>query len=93
MSDEINQKDLELEENPKIEPEKIEEKLEEEKIEDKQNIEEKPKKKIIKRAHMEKTVDDTIKVFDKLLQSEVSICLNFIFRSLILINSKIYLKN
>ena len=93
MSDEIKHKDLELEENPKIESEKIEDNIEEEKVEEKRNIEEKPKKKIIKRAPMEKTVDDTIKEFDKLLQSEVSICLNYIFRSLIRINLKIYLTN
>ena len=73
MSDEINHKDLELEENPKVEAEKIGDNIEEEKVEEKGNIEEKPKKKIIKRAPMEKTVDDTIKEFDKLLQSEVSL--------------------
>ena len=73
MSDEINHKDLELEENPKVEQEKIGDNIEEEKVEEKGNIEEKPKKKIIKRAPMEKTVDDTIKEFDKLLHSEVSL--------------------
>ena len=35
-------------------------------------LEEKPKKKIIKRAPMEKTVDDTIKEFDKLIEAQVS---------------------
>ena len=38
----------------------------------KKNPDEKPKKKIIKRAPMEKTVDDTIKEFDKLLEEEVN---------------------
>ena len=80
MSDEKIHNDLELEEKPKIEEEKLGENIDEEKIEEKKNIEEKPKKKIIKRAPMEKTVDDTIKEFDKLLQSEVSFLIKFYFQ-------------
>ena len=93
MSDDKKPNDLKLEEKAKIEQEKLEENLKAEKTEEKKTIEEKQKKKVIKRAPMEKTVDDTIKEFDKLLQSEVSICLNYIFRSLIRINLKIYLTN
>ena len=47
----------------------------EEKLEKNDEIktpEEKPKKKIVKRAPMEKTVDDTIKEFDKLIEAQVS---------------------
>ena len=79
MSEEKNIKDMELEEKPEIEQEKPVENILEEKNEEKKSPEEKPKKKIIKRAPMEKTVDDTIKEFDKLLESEVSNFLNFIF--------------
>ena len=79
MSEEKNIKDMELEENPEIEQEKPVENILEEKNEEKKGPEEKPKKKIIKRAPMEKTVDDTIKEFDKLLESEVRNFLNFIF--------------
>ena len=64
---------MELEENKQIEPEKEKGNEEPEKIEEKKENEEKVKKKIIKRAPMEKTVDDTIKEFDKLLEDEVSI--------------------
>ncbi len=63
---------MELEENKQIEPEKEKGNEEQEKIEEKKENEEKVKKKIIKRAPMEKTVDDTIKEFDKLLEDEVS---------------------
>ena len=80
MSEEKNIKDMELEEKPEIEQEKPVENILEEKNEEKKSPEEKPKKKIIKRAPMEKTVDDTIKEFDKLLESEVSNFLNFIFQ-------------
>ena len=80
MSEEKNIKDMELEEKPEIEQEKPVENILEEKNEEKKGPEEKPKKKIIKRAPMEKTVDDTIKEFDKLLESEVSNFLNFIFQ-------------
>ena len=79
MSEEKNIKDMELEEKPEIEQEKPVENILEEKNEEKKGPEEKPKKKIIKRAPMEKTVDDTIKEFDKLLESEVRNFLNFIF--------------
>ena len=79
MSEEKNVSNMELEENPYIEQEKAVENILEEKNEENKNKEEKPKKKIIKRAPMEKTVDDTIKEFDKLLDSEVRIFLNFIF--------------
>ena len=79
MSEEKNIKDMELEENAEIEQEKPVENVLEEKNEEKKSPEEKPKKKIIKRAPMEKTVDDTIKEFDKLLESEVRIFLNFNF--------------
>ena len=80
MSEEKNMNGMELEENPNIEQEKAVENVLEEKNEEKKNIEEKPKKKIVKRAPMEKTVDDTIKEFDKLLESEVRIFLNFMFQ-------------
>ena len=80
MSEEKNIKDMELEENAEIEQEKPVENVLEEKNEEKKSPEEKPKKKIIKRAPMEKTVDDTIKEFDKLLESEVRNFLNFIFQ-------------
>ena len=80
MSEEKNENNMELEENINIEQEKAVENVLEEKNGEKKNIEEKPKKKIIKRAPMEKTVDDTIKEFDKLLESEVSNFLNFIFQ-------------
>ena len=80
MSEEKNVSNMELEENPNIEQEKAVENILEEKNEENKNKEEKPKKKIIKRAPMEKTVDDTIKEFDKLLDSEVRIFLNFIFQ-------------
>ena len=71
---------MELEEKPEIEQEKPVENVLEEKNEEKKSPEEKPKKKIIKRAPMEKTVDDTIKEFDKLLESEVRNFLNFNFQ-------------
>ena len=72
MSEEKNECILELEENPKIEQEQIVENNVEEKNEDKKNTDVKPKKKTIKRAPMEKTVDDTIKEFDKLIEAQVS---------------------
>ena len=64
---------MELEENKQTEQEKVKENEEPEKIEEKKENEEKIKKKIIKRAPIEKTVDDTIKEFDKLMEDEVSI--------------------
>ena len=84
---------MELEENKQTEQEKVKENEEPEKIEEKKENEEKIKKKIIKRTPMEKTVDDTIKEFDKLMEHEVSIFLNLYCSPLILINLKIYLKN
>ena len=72
MSEEKNDNEMELEENPKIEQEQIVENNNDEKNEEKKNPDEKPKKKNIKRAPMEKTVDDTIKEFDKLLEEEVN---------------------
>ena len=83
MSNEKNDEGMEIEENQKIEPEKVIENIQEEKVEEKNNKEEKEKKKIIKRAPMEKTVDETIKEFDKLLNAEVSIFLNLFCRNLV----------
>ena len=77
MSEDKNANEMELEENPKVEHEQIVENNEEGKNKEKKNTDEKPKKKIIKRAPMEKTVDDTIKEFDKLLQEEVNNFINF----------------
>jgi len=93
MSNEKNDEGMEIEENQKIEQEKVIENIQEEKMEEKNNKEEKEKKKIIKRAPMEKTVDETIKEFDKLLNAEVSISLNLFFRNLVWINLNHYLKN
>ena len=76
MSEEKNANEMEIEENPKIEQEGIVENVIEAKNEDKKSTDEKQKKKVIKRAPMEKTVDDTIKEFDKLLQEEVSFYIN-----------------
>ena len=76
MSEEKNANEMEIEENPKIEQEGIVENVIEEKNEEKKSTDEKQKKKVIKRAPMEKTVDDTIKEFDKLLQEEVSFYIN-----------------
>ena len=63
---------MELEEKQNPEPIPIPLEQEEEKKEEQKKVEEKPKKKIIKRAPMEKTVDDTIKEFDKLIEAQVS---------------------
>ena len=68
MSEEKNDEKMEIEENPIIEPEKIAENIQDEKTEEKKSKDQKEKKKIVKRAPMEKTVDDTIKEFDKLLK-------------------------
>ena len=76
MSEEKNANEMEIEENPKIEQEGIVENVIEAKNEEKKSTDEKQKKKVIKRAPMEKTVDDTIKEFDKLLQEEVSFYIN-----------------
>ena len=93
MSNEKNDDGMEVEENPKIEQEKEIVDNAEEKIEKPKNVEEKEKKKIIKRAPMEKTVDETIKEFDKLLNVEVSFLLFLFFRSRTRTNSKLYSKN
>ena len=63
------------------------------KKEEKKENEEKVKKKIIKRAPMEKTVDDTIKEFDKLIEAEVSLNIINIYRNPILISLNLFLKN
>ena len=76
MAEEKNSNAMEIEENPKIVQEVTVEKFIVEKNEEKRNADEKTKKKKIKRAPMEKTVEDTIKDFDKLLQEEVSIYIN-----------------
>ena len=93
MSNEKKEDAMEIEETPKIEPEQVVENKEEEKNEENKAPEEKQKKKIIKRAPMEKTVDETIKEFDKLLMAEVSIYIYYMSRSRILKNLRIYLKN
>jgi hypothetical protein len=93
MSNEKNDDGMEIEENPKIEQEKEILDNAEEKSEKQENLEKKEKKKIIKRAPMEKTVDETIKEFDKLLSVEVSILLFLFFRSLTQTNSNLYSKN
>ena len=93
MSNEKNDDGMEVEENPQIELEKEIVDNAEEKIEKPKNVEEKEKKKIIKRAPMEKTVDETIKEFDKLLNVEVSFLLFLFFRIRTRTNSKLYSKN
>ena len=93
MLNEKNGNEMEIEKNQKNEKNEVIPEISGEKIEEKKNVEEKPKKKIIKRAPMEKTVDKTIKEFDKLLQDEVSNFLNFMFRSLIHQNLNLYLRN
>ena len=77
MSDEPNENQMELEENQNIPQEQIINNNENQILEEKKELEEKPKKKVVKRAPMEKTVDDTIKEFDKLLQDEVNILFYF----------------
>ena len=72
MTTEKNGTEMELEENPKPDPEPVQPEQEVEKNEETKPKEEKPKKKIIKRAPMEKTVDETIKEFDKLIEAQVS---------------------
>ena len=73
MQEEKNETKMEIENCPaELEPPaQIEEKSE--KKDENKITEEKPKKKIIKRAPMEKTVDDTIKEFDKLIEAQVSL--------------------
>ena len=93
MSNEKNDDGMEIEENPKIEQEKEIPDNEEVKSENQKNLEKKEKKKIIKRAPMEKTVDETIKEFDKLLNVEVSILLFLFFRSRMQTNLNLYSKN
>ena len=92
MTTEKNGTEMELEENTKQEPVQVQPQEEEKKDEEK-IAEVKPKKKIIKRAPMEKTVDDTIKEFDKLIEAEVSLNIINIYRNPILISLNLFLKN
>ena len=73
MLNEENNKEMEIEENKQTIPDEQPLDKVEEKPEEKKDIKEKQKNKIIKRAPMEKTIDETIKDFNKLLQDEVSI--------------------
>ena len=73
MLNEENNKEMEIEENKQNIPDEQPLDNLEEKPEEKKEIKEKQKNKIIKRAPMEKTIDETIKDFNKLLQDEVSI--------------------
>ena len=73
MLNEENNKEMEIEENKQTIPDEQPLDNMEEKPEEKKAIKEKQKNKIIKRAPMEKTIDETIKDFNKLLQDEVSI--------------------
>ena len=72
MTTEKNDTEMKIEENQTPDPIPVLQEQEEEKKDEQKITEEKPKKKIIKRAPMEKTVDDTIKEFDKLIEAEVS---------------------
>ncbi len=79
MLSEENNKGMEIEENkPNTHDEQPLEKNDE-KPEEKNVIKEKQKNKIIKRAPMEKTIDETIKDFNKLLQDEVSLIIFMCF--------------
>ena len=71
MKTEKNDTEMKIEENQTPDPIPVPQEQEEEKKDEQKITEEKPKK-IIKRAPMEKTVDDTIKEFDKLIEAEVS---------------------
>ena len=72
MTTEKNDTEMKIEENQNPDPIPVPQEQEEAKKDEQKITEEKPKKKIIKRAPMEKTVDDTIKEFDKLIEAEVS---------------------
>lgn len=73
MLNEENNKEMEIEENNQNNQDQQPLDNVEEKPEEKKDIKEKQKNKIIKRAPMEKTIDETIKDLNKLLQDEVSI--------------------
>ena len=93
MLNEENNKEMEIEENKQnTQEEKPLDKVEE-KPEEKQVIKEKQKSKIIKRAPMEKTIDETIKDFNKLLQDEVSIFILNIYRNRTSTNLSLCLKS
>lgn len=77
MLNEENNKEMEIEENKQTIPDEQPLDKVEEKPEEKKDIKEKQKNKIIKRAPMEKTIDETIKEFNKLLQDEVSIFFSY----------------
>jgi hypothetical protein len=93
MLNEENNKEMEIEETKQNIPDEQPLDNMEEKPEEKKAIKEKQKNKIIKRAPMEKTIDETIKEFNKLLQDEVSIFFHMLYRNRTSINLSLCLKS